>query len=271
MIRIQYGLFILVAFLGGLIGGFVSTKFLSSEIVFAQIEGMPFKQSQIHAKTVIAEEYFLHNKQQTNSLDSEIPIPRALLTTEPNGNPKLIMQDSNGNPRLSVHLSDREGATVSLLDMNGVKKVLVSEKSLDGDQPLGPAFALLDDNGKIRAQIGVQADTNPFITLSDPREKEKDIGRSIKLCLKEKEEARISLCDSDGNQRAALGIDANNACLSLNDASGETRAELGSTELTFGKDGLLKKTASGEISVEQRPLSSLVLYNKNGNVLWSAP
>lgn len=271
MIRIQYGLLILVAFLGGLVGGFVSTKFLTGQVVFAQSQGKQLKQYQIHAKTIIAEEYFLHKKQAEDSLDSEILVPRALLTTEPNGNPKLIMQDSNGNPRFSIKVNDKDGAIVALLDVSGDNKVHVSEKSSDGEQPLGPTLALSDDNGNVRAQIGIQADSNPFLYLTDSPTKENQAGRSIKLNLKEKDEAGIFLCGIGGRHGAGLAVDANNTCLSLKDTNGETRAELGNTELSFGKDGLLKKTLPGELSVEQRLPSSLVLYNDNGKVVWSAP
>ncbi len=271
MTRIKYGLLVLIAFGGGLMGGLVSAKFLSGEVVFAQNQERQFKQRQIYAETIIAEEYFLHDRKAPNSLDSEIPIPRALLTTNPDGNPKLIMQDSNGNPRFSINLSDKDGATMEILDINGGRKALVSEKCSYGGKQAGPTLALLDDNGEIRAKIGLQDDSNPFVTLSDPPKKDKSPGRSIKLCLEEKDEASISLYGIEGHQRAALAIDSNDTCLSLKDTNGETRAELGNTELTFAKDGLAKKSSPGTLSVEQRPPSSLVMYNENGKVLWSAP
>jgi len=271
MIRIQYGLLILVAFLGGLIGGLVSTKFLSGEVVFAQVEEEQPNRGQIYATTIIAEEYFLHDRKTTDSLDSEIPVPRAILTTGQDGNPKLMLQDSNGNPRFSIALSDKDGSTLEIFDMNGHKKVLLSEKCSYGEKQAGPTLALLDDNGVIRAQMGVQPDSNPFISLSDPVKKDKKAGRCIRLCLKEKDKANISLSGIEGRQRAELAVDSKNTCLSIKDINGKTRTELGNTELTFGQDGLLEKSSSGALSIEQRDPSSLVLYNKNGNVLWSAP
>jgi hypothetical protein len=271
MIRRQYGLLILVAFLGGLTGGLVSTKFLSDEVVFAQSEEKQPNRGQIYAKTIIAEEYFLHGRTKADSLDSEIPVPRALLTTGPDGNPKLMLQDSNGNPRFSISLSDKDGSTIEILDMNGQKKALLSEKCSYGEKQAGPALALLDDNGVIRAQIGVQPDSNPFISLSDSVKKDKKAGRSIKLCLKEKDKASISLCGIEGRQRAELAVDSENTCLSIKDVNGKTRTELGNTELTFAQDGLLEKSSSGALPIEKRAPSSLVLYNKKGKVLWSAP
>ena len=47
----------------------------------------------------------------------------------------------------------------------------------------------------------------------------------------------------------------------VRDASGNTRAVLGST--------VLETTQTG--AVEKRPPSSLVLFDKNGKVIWSAP
>jgi len=271
MSRTQYGLLIIVAFISGLLGGLLSVKFISGEVAFAQNEESPVKQTQVYAKTIIAEEIFLHEKKKGNSLGSEILIPRALLTTEPDGNPKLIMQDKNGNPRFSISLNEKNGATLELIGMNGEKKVLLSEKGSYDEKQLGATLALLDDSGEIRAQIGVQSDNNPYVSLDDPLGKDKTMGRSIKMSFREKDEASISLRDIEGRQRAELSINSNSTCLSLNDLHGKTRAQLGNTELAFGKDGSLKKASPGELSIERRPLSSLVLYNQNGNLLWSAP
>lgn len=270
MVRIQYGLLILVAFLGGIIGGFMSAKFISSEFAFAQSDAGKFNQRKIYAQTIIAEEYFLHDKKPTNSLDGEIPVPRAILTTESDGNPKLLMQDGNGNPRISIDLSDKDGATLAILDMNGKKKVLFSEKGSDGEKQLGSTLTLSDDNGETRVQIGIQADGNPFVSLNDPVIDTK-IFRGIRLCLKEKDEASLSLSGIEGHHRAELRVDSNNTRLSIKDNNGEPRAELGNTELAFGKDGSLRKHLPGELLVERRPTSSLVFYSANGKVLWSVP
>jgi len=271
MSRSPYWLLVLMALIGGMIGGFISTQFLSgNEVAFAQNGIHQVKQKQIYANTIIAEEFFLHSKKKSNPLDGEIPIPRALLTTEPDGNPKLIMQDGDGNPRFSIQLNDNDGATLAMFGEAGEQRLILSEKGSYGETRTGSTVALLDNNGKIRAQMGVQADNNPFVTLSDPPSKEKESCRNIKLCLKEKDKASISLSGVEGSLRAGLHIDSGNTCLSLNDLKGETRAELGNTKLSFGTGGSLKK-ASSAFSVEKRSPSSLVLYSENGDVLWSAP
>lgn len=260
-----------MALIGGMIGGFISTQFFSGdEIAFAQNRIHQVKQKQIYANTIIAEEFFLHCKKEYNPLDGEIPIPRAILTTEPDGNPKLIMQDKDGNPRFSIQLKDNDGATLAMLDEQGEQRLILSEKGSSGEARTGSTVALLDSKGKIRAQMGLQADSNPFVSLSDPPLEKKASCRNIKLCLKEKDQASISLSGVEGSLRAGLHIDSGNTCFSLNDLKGKTRAELGNTKLAFGTGGFLKK-ASSAFSVEQRSPSSLVLYNENGDVLWSAP
>ncbi len=128
----------------------------------------------------------------------------------------------------------------------------------------------MDNNGKIRAQIGIQGDNSPFLSLSDPSSEKNDTCRKIHLCLEEKDKASISLHGVEGSQRVGLNIDSEGTCLSIKDLKGVTRAELGDTKLAFGTDGTLKK-ASGSFSVEQRPPSSLILYNEDEKVLWSAP
>jgi len=271
MSRSPYWLLALMALIGGMIGGFISTQFFSrNEVAFAQNGTYQVKQKQIYATTIIAEEFFLHSKKEYNPLDGQIPIPRALLTTEPDGNPKLIMQDKDGNPRLSIQLKENDGATLAMLGEEGEQRLVLSEKGSYGETRTGSTVALLDTDGKIRAQMGLQADSNPFVSLSDPPPEEKSSCRNIKLCLKEKDKASITLSGVEGILRAGLQIDSGNTCFSLNDLKGKTRAELGNTKLAFGSDGFLKKTSSA-FSVEKRSPSSLVLYNENGDVLWSAP
>lgn len=271
MARSSYLFLVFMALLGGMIGGFISTQFFyEHRSAFAQDEVRQVKQDQIVANTIIAEEFFLHSKKKQNPLDGEIPIPRALLTTEPDGNPKLVMQDKDGNPRFSIQLKDGDGATLAMLGGEGEQRLILSEIGSYGGTQTGSTVTLLDDSGKIRAQMGIQADSNPFVSLSDPRSDEKASSRNIRLCLKGKDKASISLSGVEGSPRAGLHIDSDNTCLSLNDLKGQIRAELGNTKLAYGAGGLLKK-ASNAFSVEKRAPSSLVLYNENGNVLWSAP
>ena len=107
--------------------------------------------------------------------------------------------------------------------------------------------------------------------MNDRSGKEKHTGRSLNLGLIEKDKAELSFYGIEGNQRAGLFIDSDNTALFIKDLKGETRVELGSTELTFAKDGILEKSSPGDFSVERRSPSSLVLYDENGKVFWTAP
>ncbi len=272
MSRPQYWLLIIVAFIGGLTGGIISNRLIPENVfAFARDEVKQINQKQICAKTIIAEEYFLHAKKGANPLDGEIPIPRALLTTEPDGNPKFIMQDSNGNPRFSIQLEDKNGATLAIINNDGAKTLLISEQSSFGNTQTGSSVAMLDGNGQVKAQLGIKADNNPFLSLSDHSIDDKNACRSIKLGFTEKNKASIEICDANGNQRAKLHIDSFDTDFTLNDHEGNSRVELGNTKLAFEQDGSLKKLSSAGFSVEQRPTSSIVLYNKKGKVVWSAP
>jgi len=77
---------------------------------------------------------------------------------------------------------------------------------------------------------------------------------------------RLVLYDKNGmfsqNKRAALELDNDGSPkLVLYDKNGMSRAELGSTSLETTRTGV----------VEKRPESSLVLFDKKGKVIWSAP
>jgi hypothetical protein len=68
----------------------------------------------------------------------------------------------------------------------------------------------------------------------------------------------LNLFSKDGNlQLSTVGGPA----LRLNDAEGKLRAVVGASQLETTRTG----------AVETRPASSLVLFDKNGKVLWSAP
>ncbi len=271
MSRAQFALVILVAFLGGLVGGWATTKYVVGNVAFAEGEGISFKRDRIYAGKVIAEEFFLEEKKDRDDLNAELSIPRAVLTTQKNGQPQLIMQDGEGKPRLSIGLDDDSGPTLVIFNADGKPKALFAEHYPKGQIGAGPALAMMDRDGQVRAQIGVREDGNPFLSLVDPPSKENQSVRGIKLSLEEKERARLSVTGGKRDQGAELLIDGGNTRLALKDADGVTRAELGSTELAFGKDGSLEKVRGGSFSVEKRPESSLVLYDEKGKVLWSAP
>jgi len=72
----------------------------------------------------------------------------------------------------------------------------------------------------------------------------------------------LALCGKDGQGGAVLHMSPDGSTrLYLLDKDQHLRALLGSTELTMPLTG----------STEVRPESSLVLFDKDGKVIWSAP
>ena len=71
----------------------------------------------------------------------------------------------------------------------------------------------------------------------------------------------LSLSDQNGKDRAVLSAGTSGPSLALRDENQKARAVLGHTEL--------EATVTG--AVEQRPASSLVLFDKDGKVIWKAP
>ncbi len=239
----QYGLLILTAFIGGILGGAISVKYLSGEIAFAQNDPALIRLEQVYAKKIITEAFFLQEPKTDNPLDGEISIPRLALTTEPDGNPKLIMQDKNGKSRLWFRLHEENGVSIDLFD----------------------------ESENIRAQMAVNRDGNPILSLNDPPDTSGHSGRQIRLSLEGKDTAKMTFKGIQSDERAELYVDSENTCLTFIDLKGKTRIELGNTELSFGRNGLLERYSKGELAIEKRPISSLVLYDEAEKVLWTAP
>jgi hypothetical protein len=95
---------------------------------------------------------------------------------------------------------------------------------------------------------------------------------------------RFVLVDSEGRERAELGLVQGGPCLRLLDNDGKPRAALmlasdGSPQLSLKDGNSQVRAVLGCIDleraltsrVEKRPESSLVLFSKSGNILWSAP
>jgi len=94
-------------------------------------------------------------------------------------------------------------------------------------------FVLRDTRGKILATLGTEAAGLLALVLSD----------------------------QNGKTRAGLGVGTSGPSLVLRDENSKDRAALGHTAL--------EGTATG--TVEQRPASSLVLFDRDGKVIWKAP
>jgi hypothetical protein len=135
-------------------------------------------------------------------------------------------------------------------------------------------FVLVDEHARMRGELTISANGGPALLLYHGYEKTPgpDTPRqAIDLRVNDDQprvgesgrgEAIVGLRDGRGQMLAELAVStAGRAALKLRDDALHTRAILGHTELA------VKRTAS----IEQREESSLVLLEKGGRVLWSAP
>jgi hypothetical protein len=98
----------------------------------------------------------------------------------------------------------------------------------------GQDIRLLSKNGKVLAALAVSPDTGePFFFING----------------------------KDGKYRIMFNIDQGSPQIMLRDNNAQTRMELGATEITNQSKG----------TIEKRPESSIVMFNKDGKLIWSAP
>ena len=141
-------------------------------------------------------------------------------------------------------------------------------------------FELVDAAGKVRAVLGLEPDGSPTLDLFDPAGRMRaflklgpDGSPGLALCdAAQKLRARmvlpsdgrpsLELRDAAENSRATLRLtEEGSPYLALRDKAGATRAVLGVTSLE----------TIGTAEVTTRSESSLVLFDKDGNVIWRAP
>ncbi len=94
---------------------------------------------------------------------------------------------------------------------------------------------MVDKNGRILAVLAISPDNNePFFAIYSRQ---------------------------DDKYRAMIDIFQGGPRLVLRDVTGQTRVTLGATEVVNKSKGILEK----------RAVSSLVFFNSNGEMIWSAP
>jgi len=160
--------------------------------------------------------------------------------------------DAKGEVRAVLAVREDGTPHLALFDADGQVRAIVAVL------PSGtPDLYLCDADGKPRASLAVWED-GPSLTLRDAKGKDR-----ATLELSRDWGPILWLDDAAGKTRLELGLGLpdGNPILSLADKEGTTRATLGATST--------KTLATGV--VHQRPESSLVLSDKEGNVLWQAP
>ena len=181
---------------------------------------------------------------------------------------KFVLEDDSGKVRASL-LTDKDGPMLSLYDENSeTRAILAADKD-------GPMLSLYDEKGKPR--VGLFADKNgPCLRLYD-----KD-GKSRVGLTALKDGPALVLVDENGKFRVGLIVNKDGPSLMLLDENAKARAWL-----TAFKDGpsliLSDKNGKGRAALGvdsckaadgktiNYPESSLLLFNPDGTLRWSAP
>jgi hypothetical protein len=117
--------------------------------------------------------------------------------------------------------------------------------------------SLYDRDGNMRAALAVLPDGSPGLVLRD-----KDKKARAALQTPADGSPNLMFFDKDGKARAELDLPPNGSpSLSLYDKDGKARAVLGSTGIETIRTG----------ETRSRTESSLVLFDKDGNVIWRTP
>lgn len=118
-------------------------------------------------------------------------------------------------------------------------------------------FLVRDATGKPRATLGLLPDGSPSLNLID-----KDGNIRMAVGMKPEGSPSINLYDKTQTNRAVLAtLPDGSPALVLFNKAGETQALLGSS---------FPMRIHPE-DIETRPASSLVLFDKDGKVIWKAP
>jgi hypothetical protein len=162
------------------------------------------------------------------------------------GEPGLALLDDGGKLKAILAVAGRE-PWLGLFD--GAGKVRAKLDVTGGI----PALALVGDAGAAKMILGVEGE-HPALLLADTAGKVR-----AKLHVTEGG-PELLLYDADGNMRAFLSATSAGPTLDINDGEG-FRTVIGSMDLVT--------TATGE--QHHRSAASVLIFDKKGKVIWSAP
>jgi hypothetical protein len=203
------------------------------------------------------------------------PGPSALLTLDSAGYPSLTFRDDQGRLRAGLSFSaDSSGSGSTLLLVSRPDSSISSVSAHAWESAKGAATSSIDVSARApggargRFGVGLEAgrDGRPSVTVYDtsgltllPRARlglDTQGAASLSLYPKLSELANYAW------PRAELKVTGDGSpSVSLYDDSVRARAVLGPTQLEMERTG----------GVERRPVGSLVLFAKDGRVLWKAP
>ncbi len=245
MKKAQYGLLLFMAIGSGLGGGA-----LSSGVRHAVAQAPPE-----HAKTIRASEFLV--------VDSDGKV-RATLGVLVDGTPHISLFEKNGKRAVTLGLI---GTGSGLALHNNKGEVRAALAIVEG----APCLELYDENGNLSTFIGF-LEGEPRVTLHDKT------GKMRALLDVSEGEPHLVLRDKNGNLRVFVGLIGGDPRLMLQDKEGSRMTEQGSGLKLRDKDGqtrallgctTLETTRTGEVT--KRPASSLVLFDKEGKVIFEAP
>lgn len=169
--------FLGLAFLGGLLGGLVSTWLSSPAPAAADNRG-----------ALVAGELRLADDSGRTRL----------LMTLVRGKPRLLMLDDAGEYRLEMGLGETGEPHIWLRDSDGAAKVQVAltAKGL-------PAFRLADQRGRERAILGLSESGDPTMILRD------ESGRDRLALWRDQKEGGLALADAQGRPIGAFSAAEN--------------------------------------------------------------
>ncbi len=171
----------------------------------------------------------------------------------------IFLQDAKGKPRGALGVNDDGTVFLRFADKDGRSRAEV------GVLADGTANLVFRDKTNI-ARVGLthwrDGKTTFLITDKDQPRFGLALTADGSLSLNFYGQGGINFWDQAGEMRLSLGVSGDGKPdLVLSDKAGVMRAVLGISSLETEQTGV----------VEQRPESSLVLFDKAGKVIWSAP
>jgi len=161
---------------------------------------------------------------------------------------QFVLRDASGTIRGRLHTSS-----------NGIAGLFLSSGTASAGLRVGAdglAILAMSEHGEPRVVLGNHKNS-PEVLLIDKSNKVR-----VKLEIEGDGEPRLALYDGARQPRVAVGTQSDGGPgVVLLDENGRLRAALGSSWLEQRNTG----------AVEERPDSSLVLFDKDGKVIWQAP
>jgi hypothetical protein len=201
---------------------------------------------------------------------------------------RFVVRDRDGNVRGEFGYTDEHSVTLRILDGKGKNRIDLRVDVLDS-----PLFTLRDRKDMARITLGIDPRTamldNWALIFSDgdgKRQAELSTDEGGPKGLEARwVKTKLVLFDDRGKERVDLGVHENGAPgLSLWDANSTLRAwlalredrapiltlsdESGVSRLSLGNE-LIETTRTG--GIEERPTSSVVMFDRDGKVFWKVP